>query len=147
MAKDVLKNPEGIGRDVVVLGGGSVGMEVAEYLHHLGKKVTVIEMLDKICSDLGPLNRVDVIERMEKTSVATLLKTKVLDVTEEGIRISRDGKEEVLPCPNTVIVALGVKPNPLSLPDEAKIHYVGDCRKVGNAMDAIHDAFHVAIDL
>jgi len=147
MAKDVLKNPEGIGRDVVVLGGGSVGMEVAEYLHHLGKKVTVIEMLDKICSDLGPLNRVDVIERMEKTSVATLLKTKVLDVTEEGIRISRDGKEEVLPCPNTVIVALGVKPNPLSLPGEAKIHYVGDCRKVGNAMDAIHDAFHVAIDL
>jgi 2,4-dienoyl-CoA reductase-like NADH-dependent reductase (Old Yellow Enzyme family)/thioredoxin reductase len=147
LAKEVLKNPEGIGTGVVIFGGGSVGMEVAEYLHHLGKRVTVIEMLDKICSDLGPLNRADVLERIDKTSITILLKTKVLELTEEGIRISKDGKEEVLKCPDTVVVAMGVKPDPLSLSVKGRIHTIGDCRKVGNAMDAIHDAFQVAIHL
>ena len=146
-AKDVLQNPEGMGTDVVIFGGGSVGMEVAEYLHHLGKKVTVIEMLDKICSDLGPLNRADVLERVAKTSIRILLKTKVLELTEKGIRLLKEGKEEVLTCPDTVVVAMGVKSNPLSLSVKGRVHTVGDCRKVGNAMDAIHDAFHVAINL
>ena len=146
-AKDVLQNPEGMGTDIVIFGGGSVGMEVAEYLHHLGKRVTVIEMLDKICSDLGPLNRADVLERIDKTSITILLKTKVLELTEKGIRLSKDGKEDVLTCPDTVVVAMGVKPNPLSLSVKGRIHTIGDCRKVGNAMDAIHDAFKVAINL
>jgi len=147
LAQDVLKHPESVGREVVILGGGSVGTEVAEYLHYLGKKVTVIEMLDRVCHDLGPLNRVDVLERIEKTDVAFMLKTRVDDVTEAGIRISRDGKEEVLKRPDTVVVAMGVKSNPLSLAVEGRVHMIGDCKNVGNAMDAIHDAFQAAIHL
>jgi 2,4-dienoyl-CoA reductase-like NADH-dependent reductase (Old Yellow Enzyme family)/thioredoxin reductase len=146
-AKDVLQKPEGMGTDVVIFGGGSVGMEVAEYLHHLGKRVTVVEMLDKVCSDLGPLNRVDVLERVAKTSIKILLKTKVLELTEKGIRLLKDGKEDLLGCPDTVVVAMGVKSNPLPLSVKGRVHTVGDCKKVGNAMDAIHDAFHVAINL
>jgi hypothetical protein len=42
---------------------------------------------------------------------------------------------------------MGVTPNPLSLSVKGRVHTVGDCRKVVNAMDAIHDAFHVAINL
>jgi NADPH-dependent 2,4-dienoyl-CoA reductase/sulfur reductase-like enzyme len=52
-AKDVLRNPEGIGKNIIILGGGSVGIEVAEFLHRSGKNVTVIEMLDHLCEDLG----------------------------------------------------------------------------------------------
>jgi NADH dehydrogenase FAD-containing subunit len=107
----------------------------------------VIEMLDRVCSDLGPLNRADVLERIGKTSVKIMLKTKALDLTENGLRAAKDGKEEVLKCPDTIVVAMGADPNPLTFQSKGKIHYVGDCRKVGNAMDAIHDAFHVAINL
>jgi hypothetical protein len=42
---------------------------------------------------------------------------------------------------------MGADPNPLTLQAKGRIHYVGDCRKVGNAMDAIHDAFNTAIQL
>jgi 2,4-dienoyl-CoA reductase-like NADH-dependent reductase (Old Yellow Enzyme family)/thioredoxin reductase len=147
LARKVLMNPEGIGAEVAILGGGSVGVEVAEYLCHLGKKVTVIEMLDKICSDLGPLNRVDVVERIEGSSVTLMLKTKVLELTEEGLRVLKDGREQILKCPDTVVIAMGASPNPLPLPAEERVHAIGDCRKVGNAMEAIHDAFQVAIHL
>ena len=113
LAKDVLKHPENVGREVVILGGGSVGMEVAEYLHQLGKKVTVIEMMDKICRDQGPLRRVDMVERIEKTTVAIMLKTTVQDVTETGIRVSTDGKEHVTcyTCHRGAIMPLTAAPS------------------------------------
>ena len=147
-AKDVLKNPEGVGENIVILGGGSVGIEVAEYLHHLGKGVTVIEMLDKICADLGPLNRVNVLERINNLPIKILLKTKVLELNDEGIMIARDGREEKMKLPDTVVIAMGARPNPLSAKDiESPVHYVGDCQKVGNAMDAIHGAFQIAVKI
>lgn len=147
LSRQAFTEPESVGKDVVVLGGGSVGIEIAEHLHALGKKVTVIEMADKVCRDLGPLNRVDMIERIEKTDVTLLVNTTVLDVTEQGIRVSREGKEELLKVPETVVVSLGGRPNPLTLPTNDRIHFIGDCKKVGNAMAAIHDAFQVAIHL
>jgi 2,4-dienoyl-CoA reductase-like NADH-dependent reductase (Old Yellow Enzyme family)/thioredoxin reductase len=147
-AKDVLKNPEGVGENIIILGGGSVGIEVAEYLHHLGKDVTVIEMLDKICADLGPLNRVNVLERINSSSIKIMLKTEVLELNDEGILILRDGREEKLKLPDSVVIAMGARPNPLSLKDiDSPIHYVGDCQKVGNAMDAIHGAFQIAVKI
>ena len=147
-ARDVLRNAEELGQDVFILGGGSVGIEVAEYLHHLRKNVTVIEMIDKICGDLGPLNRVNVLGRIDKLSIKIMLKAKVLELTDEGVRISRDGKEEILRSPDTVVIAMGAIPNPISLQGiKGRIHYVGDCKKVGNAMDAIHDAFNITIKL
>jgi pyruvate/2-oxoglutarate dehydrogenase complex dihydrolipoamide dehydrogenase (E3) component len=147
-AKDVLKDSKGVGKEVIILGGGSIGMETAECLELMGKNVTVIEMLDRICSDLGPLNRADVLDRIEKTSIKIMVKTKVLELTEKGIRVSKEGEEETIPCPDTVVIAMGAKPNTVRLEGiKANIHYVGDCQKVGNAMDAIRDAFHIALKL
>jgi len=147
-AKDVLRNPEGVGDRIIILGGGSVGIEVAEYLHHLGKDVTVIEMLDKICTDLGPLNRVNVSERISHSSIKVMLKTEVLELNDEGLLVLQEGKEEKIKLPDCVVIAMGARPNPLSLKDiDIPIHYAGDCEKVGNAMDAIHGAFHIAVKI
>jgi pyruvate/2-oxoglutarate dehydrogenase complex dihydrolipoamide dehydrogenase (E3) component len=150
LAGEVLQGQsEDLGKRIVVLGGGSVGIEVAEHLKSLGKEVTVIEMFDRICRDLGPLNRVHLLERIEGTGIEILLKTKVLKLDKNGIRISRDGKEETLPYPDTVVIAMGARPVARFEKEikGAHIHYIGDCRKVGNAMDAIHDAFELAITL
>jgi NADPH-dependent 2,4-dienoyl-CoA reductase/sulfur reductase-like enzyme len=146
-AKEALKNTEGLGQNIFVLGGGSVGIEVAEYLHrHLGKNVTVIEMLDKIGGDLGPLNRVNVLERIDRSSIKIMSKTKVLELNDEGIKVLKEGIEELLPPPDSVVLAMGAVPHPLSLHGvKGRIHYVGDCKKVGNAMDAIHGAFNMAV--
>jgi 2,4-dienoyl-CoA reductase-like NADH-dependent reductase (Old Yellow Enzyme family)/thioredoxin reductase len=135
----------GLGEHVVVLGGGSVGIETAEYLRTLGKEVTVIEMLDRICGDLGPLNRVNLMERISDSGIKILLDTLVLELTEEGIRVLREGKEHMLGPPDSVVIAMGARalvPEPASM--EGHVHYIGDCKKVGNAMDAIHGAFELA---
>lgn len=148
LAGDVLKDSTGVGQSVVIIGGGSVGIEVAEYLCHLGKRVTVVEMLDTICADLGPLNHVDVVERVERKPIDILLGTSVVSLDKDGIRMVRKGKEEIFSAPETVIVAMGGKPAKLPLSAlQLPFHYVGDCLKTGNAMDAIHQAFRVAMGI
>ena len=77
-----------------------------------------------------------------------MLNTRVIEVTGEGLRVSRAGKEETLGPVDTFVVALGAKPNRIPLSgSKANIHYIGDCSRVGNAMDAIHEAFRLAVRL
>ena len=51
-ALDLLKEEVQDGRDWVVIGGGSVGCEVALFLAEAGKSVAVVEMLDDVAADL-----------------------------------------------------------------------------------------------
>jgi hypothetical protein len=49
---------------------------------------------------------------------------------------------------DTVVAALGMEPSPITLAGASvPVHYIGDCRNVGNAMDAIHEAFKIANSL
>lgn len=147
LAVDVLQR-EGkeIGDSIIVLGGGSVGIETAEYLRTLGKEVTVVEMFDRICGELGPLNRVNLMERISDSGIKIFLNTHVLELTEEGVRVLQEGKEQVLGPPDSVVIAMGATAQVPTLEGaEGQVHYIGDCRKPGNAMDAVHDAFEVAV--
>jgi 2,4-dienoyl-CoA reductase-like NADH-dependent reductase (Old Yellow Enzyme family)/thioredoxin reductase len=147
-ASEILGDSQDVGHNVLVIGGGSTGIEVAEYLCDLRKDVTVIEMNDRICADLGPLNRAEVLERLERLPIRILLNTTVLAMDKDGLRVSKAGKEEYLRVTDTVVVAMGVRPSPLTLVGASvPVHYIGDCRKVGNAMDAIHEAFKIANSL
>jgi 2,4-dienoyl-CoA reductase-like NADH-dependent reductase (Old Yellow Enzyme family)/thioredoxin reductase len=147
-AKDALSELDTVGRKVFIIGGGSVGIEVAEFLCKLEREITVIEMCNRICSDLGPLNYVDVAERVSKKPITVMLNTAFLALTDKGVKILRNGKEEHLDAPDTVVIAMGAKPAPLIVGDrQIPVHYIGDCAKAGNAMDAIHQAFNIARDM
>lgn len=58
-----------LGEKIAALGGGTVGLENAEYLAAQGKKVTVIEMFDDLASDLEGHPRRLLLERLEALSV------------------------------------------------------------------------------
>ncbi len=45
-ADDAYIHPESVGENAVILGGGLVGLELAIYLHSLGKHVEVVEMAE-----------------------------------------------------------------------------------------------------
>ena len=73
-----------IGDNVVIIGGGLVGFETAEYLANKGYKVTIIEMMDKIAaqesSTVLPLMMAD----FKEHNVTQLVKTKVNGISEDG---------------------------------------------------------------
>ena len=54
-AADILTNNKDCGDSTVVIGGGLVGCETALWLAQKGKKVTIVEALDKLLALNGPL--------------------------------------------------------------------------------------------
>ena len=142
-ARNALQNPHCLSDDILIIGGNSVGIETAEYLCGLNKKITIMEMAGDILKDLGPLNRSEVIERIKHLQINVLTNHRFIEVNDSGLSVSNNGKAETYYLPDDIVVAMGAIPYPLPIKHKRQnVHYVGDCKRIGNAMDAIHDAFH-----
>ena len=179
-AWDVLAGRAETGHRVVVVGGGAVGVETALFLAAKGtpgaraleflllhraepleelrelalrgsKDVLVVEMLEKLGTDLGKSIRWVLLKELELRGVKPRCSTRLLEVTEHGIQVQREGREpEEIPA-DTVVLALGAESHaPLKEQLERQgieTHVVGDAREVADAMAAIHQGFLVAAEV
>jgi 2,4-dienoyl-CoA reductase-like NADH-dependent reductase (Old Yellow Enzyme family)/thioredoxin reductase len=99
------------GRHTVVLGGGLVGMETADYLSHKRAQVTLVEVLQrspvlKITSHGYMLHT-----RLKEAGCRLLFNTAVKKIEGSSVTVLIDGKEEILSPIDQVIIAVGLKPN------------------------------------
>lgn len=150
-AWDVLGGKTVRGDRVAVIGGGSVGCEAADYLSHAGKQVVVVEMMDEIGRDVEPASRHLLLKRLREKGVDCLTGLRVERVTEQGlIAVDRHWKSHVVPC-DAIVLALGVVPvDGLGRRLDAagiECFKVGDCRRPGTILDAIHDGFCIGNEI
>ena len=94
-------------RSAVVIGGGFIGVEIAENLRHQNVPVTLVEALDQVLAPLDPEMAVDVATELRTHGVDLRLGTSVIGVTHDAVELS-DG--EVVPG-ELVVVAIGVRPD------------------------------------
>lgn len=157
-ADDVLAGRAFPGRKVVVLGGGSVGCETADYLAPLvndlfprNREITVLEMAGGVMlTESGP-GRSLLVQRMLRKGVQLICGAKVERVEESAIRYSKDGQEHVISDADTLVLAVGYRPD-VKLEDLLKAcgmayHIIGDGQKAGNLKDAITLGYQIAKDL
>jgi len=97
-------------RDVVIVGGGLIGIEATEALVEKGCRVTVVEMLSQILSMLDWEIARLVEQHMESHGVKVLTETKVLRFDGNGGVTHVVTKQGPLPA-DMVILAVGVRPN------------------------------------
>ena len=145
-AWDVLSGKE-TGNTVVVVGGGMVGCETADFLAEQGKRVTVMEMLPAIAQDMGFVRRGMLLDRFAKYPVEVKTNAEIREIVDDGV-ITGDGEKVIA---NTIILALGVIANrelELSLSSKSwALYCVGDCDTPGDIMTGVHRAFHLAREL
>ncbi len=101
--------------DLVVLGGGIIGLEMATVYSSLGVNVTVVEFMDQLIPG-ADADLVKVLQKqMEKKGVKFLLSTKVtaVEAKKEGIFVSMEGKHATAEpaCFQQMLVAVGRRPN------------------------------------
>ncbi|RUR11995.1 dihydrolipoyl dehydrogenase [Legionella sp. km772] len=101
--------------NLLVLGGGIIGLEMATVYSSLGVDVTVVEFMDQLIPG-ADADLVSVLQkRMIKKGIKFLLKTKVtaVEAKKDGIYVSMDGehKTDKPLCFQQVLVAVGRKPN------------------------------------
>lgn len=142
----LLKSANNIGKKIVVIGGGMVGCETAEFLAGINREVTVLEMLDHIGQDIGPTTRWVILKRLRKAGVRMETGVHVIKITSHGVEAIRQGKTEFFPG-DTIVLAVGLKPNN-TLADNMKgkkieFYAIGDCTKPAKIAQAIDDAIHI----
>jgi 2,4-dienoyl-CoA reductase-like NADH-dependent reductase (Old Yellow Enzyme family)/thioredoxin reductase len=148
---DVLSRKSETGHSVLIVGGGMVGIEVAEFLAAMGRTVAVVELIGEIARDMEPLTRKLTLSRLQKLPVEISTDT-VLERFHDGMATVRgpDGTRELGPF-DSVVVAVGTEPNnELAEPLRAKgleVHVVGDAGGQRQVMGAVGSAWQAACSI
>jgi len=140
---------------VLIIGGGMIGCETAEYMSKAGDNplvgetaVTLVEMADSIANDTSPENRVVLLERLRKQRVEVRVKTKVKEFFEDGVVVEHGGQDETIAGVDRIVLCLGTKAvDRLSAELREKVGEVftiGDSKKARSILEAIHEARDVA---
>ena len=178
MAWDILEgNADPEGRDIVIIGGGAVGSETAMYVASIGtisgdtllflfmnkgedvetlrelcgrgiKRVTVVEMLDKVCRDVGISTRWTILQDMRNLGIDIRSNAAAKRIEEDQVIVEVEGREEAIPA-DTVIIAVGSCPAD-ELYRELKdggmeVYLVGDAREARKAIEAIQEGYEAGL--
>jgi 2,4-dienoyl-CoA reductase-like NADH-dependent reductase (Old Yellow Enzyme family)/thioredoxin reductase len=143
----VLRGEVEVGSRVLVIGGGMVGMEVAEFLAVQGREVTVVEMLPEVARDMEPIARALLLKRLQALPMTILTETTVKGISAEEILAERGDEEFHLAPVDTVVVAAGTRSlDELSrgLRDlEMEVYVIGDAQRPRRIFDAVHEGYAV----
>ncbi len=136
-------------KNIVVIGGGMTGCEVAEYLALKGNKVTVVEMQKKLAPEVSPDNLVTVLKNFEKTNTKVLVSHMLVKVRKDGVEAKNtETNEVVFVYADKVILSLGGRPNNQLYNDLVtrlpKVYQVGDSLSVGRIAQAVRTGFEQA---
>lgn len=149
-AEDVLRAgsvPEGI-RSVVIVGGGTVGLETAEFLavqEGAGLQITVLEMAEKAGKDLGGLKWI-MMKSLKKLGVQVKTSAKVVRA-EKGCLVVSEGEAESRYLCDMAIFAVGSAPRgDLGLKEKLEargigVTVLGDGARPSNIMEGLRTAY------
>ncbi len=147
-AVEYLLGEKEAGENVVVVGGGLTGCEIAYDLYLQGKKPTIVEMQnDLIVSDKICLANTSFLRDFFKANnVPVYLESKTTEIRKDGVTVAtKDGKQINIDA-DSVILSVGYKSAPIA-PKAKHVHIVGDAFKVGNLRTVIWQAWDVAMKL
>jgi len=148
----VLTGERKVGRNVVIVGGGSIGCETAEFLSEHDKQILILEMLPTIAGDLGTYNRWLMIERLIENDVRVETNVKVEEITDKGVWAVRpfSAHDEFFEA-DTVVVATGnrsvgslVTAMKTKVPE---LHIIGDAVSPRKVKEAIEEGFLTALKI
>ncbi|MDZ7760526.1 MAG: FAD-dependent oxidoreductase [Desulfovermiculus sp.] len=149
---DILRSNSDInGNRVSIIGGGSVGCELAEFLSKQGNEVTIIEIDQVIARDMERINRLALIDALENCSVHIMTNANTIEFKNGALLV--DYMQEVKEIPTDIVIsALGKK----SAKDDvdnmisssvSRVYFIGDKAKSRGILDAIKEGHRVAYNI
>jgi 2,4-dienoyl-CoA reductase-like NADH-dependent reductase (Old Yellow Enzyme family)/thioredoxin reductase len=147
---DVLSDWADIGDNVLIVGGGGTGAEIADLLSEVGKKVTLIEMLEDIASDLINHLQHYLKQRLSDKGVNILTSTRVVDLGKGYAMVEDASGIKKLDGFDDIVLALGSEtPNDVIYKDledkVAELYVIGDASQPRAIVDAVWEGEDIAI--
>lgn len=150
-AIDIYPSLEKIGKKVTIIGGGTIGCEMALGLATRIDEIHIVELSNQLYRTANRLYAEALRQKLEKTkNIYVHLNTQCICINEKNIECIQNNQKFFIPSDN-VILSAGMKSNR----EEANSFYgitqetyiLGDCNKVGNVKDAVYDAYLLSMNL
>jgi 2,4-dienoyl-CoA reductase (NADPH2) len=137
-----------VGKNVVIIGGGIHGLELAEFLIKRGRNVTIVESSERLGEGMVDVFLVHLTLWFERKGITTMTGVKYEEITDKGLTITtKEGERKVLEA-DTIIPALPLGPNKeLAQKLQGKVpevYAVGDCNEPLLIADAIGTGSRIA---
>ncbi|MBN1328327.1 MAG: FAD-dependent oxidoreductase [Candidatus Heimdallarchaeota archaeon] len=150
---DVLKGKLPEGKIIAIIGGGMIGIEVANLMSSVGKEVFLIEEDTVIGSDLFSLVGAEINQRTyDDKSIKVYTNTKITQISKNKI-IALQNESPIELNFNDLVIATEPKPaNELEIEIKkivSKVFKIGDCKKrnVRKLADAIHEGYQLGLTI
>ncbi len=142
-----------LGEHVCVVGGGLVGTEFMVELLEQGKRVTIIETAPEIAGKANILYKAGLHRLLAKYEdrLTILTNTAAQKFNSQGVIVTNQDGESYQVESDSVVIAVGLR----SKSEEAMSLYgygtetmmIGDCEKVGQVINAVNDAYFIAVNI
>lgn len=150
-SREILRGKAVPGTTALVLGGGLVGAETADFLGEHGYRVTIVEMQQKIAAQEHFAVRQLLLKRLKSHGTRIITSATVKHVYQNGLDYEKSGELVHLNGFDVIVSAFGTRSyNPLEeeLKDfKGKVFVLGDAKKASNALDAIYDGTVLGLSL
>jgi NADPH-dependent 2,4-dienoyl-CoA reductase/sulfur reductase-like enzyme len=146
---DVLDESRKVGKRVLIIGGGMIGLETAEFLTKRDHKVTVVELLAEVGRDMLPINSKLILKSLNRSGVEILTETEVTRFENGQAFVKSNGDERALGEFDSVVVAVGMRPvNDLEsrIREEGlEVKVIGDAKEPRKIYDAVREGYDVVM--
>lgn len=147
-AIDVLDGKVQCGKKTLVIGGGLVGCETADYLGERGFDVTLVEANDDIAGDIVSEHRIYLMKNFTENKVKVYTSSPVLKINENSVIINKNDNQIELKNFDSIVLALGSKayqPFDKQLANEQYV--IGDAKDARRAIDALKEAREIIVKI
>ncbi len=150
---DILGDKVDVHGNILVVGGGMVGVEASEYICEKAPDahVTILEMKKNIGDGESPANLVSTMTRIQSLPIKALTETKLVSV-EDGVKVEKKGGEtQNLGKFDFIVYATGSNQTQVYMKllekREKETYLFGDASCVAQALEAVRDGVNIALKL
>jgi len=142
-AVDVLAGRINVSGKVLIVGGGLVGCETADFLGERGLDITIMEMTADIAVDCPVTSKGLLLKRLSGYGVKVFTTALLKEILADRVVITKDGKTEEIGGVDCIVLAMGMKPvDNISSHIEGKvaeIYVIGDAKAPRKVIHAISE--------
>lgn len=147
---DAIENPNTLGNKVIIVGGGSIGAELALELSLLGKEVSLVEYSDTIASNGNELYRIALNHHLKESNIKIYTRASLKSIKEGYAQVDINNKLANMEY-DSVVCAVGRYPNQENFMELYSLCkdtcVVGDCERVGSIIDCTNNGYFVGRSL
>lgn len=137
-----------MGNRIVIIGGGSIGVELAVELSEQGKIVSIIEKSDELATASNLLYKAGLKEALKDLPIQLFMNADVTSIHETNVEFTQYDKCHQISYDDVIITCGTRSVDAFDYMDAAEeVYMIGDCKKPGKVLEATQEAYFIASNL